>query len=454
MRKMNSHLVLIGTLALLGWVQTTQANIRYYCLYELAEMSDVVFTGKVTAVSDASAKVTVTNVLMGKLAEEKVSVSPAKVRSCIMEHENFAKNETVLIFGTKDGKGRVTAVADGYGKRTLDVEDPQATLGTVKRILEINGMEEDARNKAMLAEARNPDALMRMETHHYITSRIGHGDQRDKYKDELVALIKYPDPQVQQAGLNAVQYIRDDDLVPLLIECTQQEDIVVIKGASMALARHDTPESAAALIALSQHENPKIRIRAAIDLGNGITQPGAIEALMVLLDDPDTEVRAMAPRRFVRWFRRGQAGEVVPKLVEMLDDENWRIRSEAAHALGEYRTPETVGPLLETLKKSGPQDGNVRWMTLNALYCHCSKGGSRERAMVDEQIELIAGILTESTPDTDYRTSFNVVGILSFSSTEQAEKALEWAAKHHDKKDIRDYAKRCLTEEYKQTIRK
>ncbi|MHC4927953.1 MAG: HEAT repeat domain-containing protein, partial [Planctomycetota bacterium] len=88
---------------------------------------------------------------------------------------------------------------------------------------------------------------------------------------------------------------------PLLIECTQQEDIVVIKGASMALARHDTPESAAALIALSQHENPKIRIRAAIDLGNGITQPGAIEALMVLLDDPDTEVRAMAPRRFVRW---------------------------------------------------------------------------------------------------------------------------------------------------------
>ncbi|MHC4989259.1 MAG: HEAT repeat domain-containing protein [Planctomycetota bacterium] len=453
MKKGQAYISFLCALIWAGFIQTAQADMRLYCLYEFAERSDVVFTGTVTAVSDKQAKVTVTEVLFGEMTEEKVSVSPTKVRSCVMEHMNFAVDESVLIFGTRESKGRITVVEAGYGKRTLDVEDPQATLATVRRILVINVMDEDARHKAMLTEATNKDDLMRFEAHHYITGRIGHGDQRDRYKDELIALIENPDPQVQRTGLQGVEYIRDADLVPLLVECTQQDDMQVIEAASMALKNHDTPESAAALIALTRHMNPKIRIRAAVDLGNGSTQPEAIEALTVLLDDPETEVRAMTPRRFVRWFRRGQAGEVIPKLVEMLEDENWQVRSEAAHALGEYRTPETVGPLLDTLKKSSPQDGNVQWMTLNALYCHCSKGGSRERAMVDEQIDLVAGILLKSTPNTDYRTSFNAVGILSFSSTEQAKNALQWAAIHHDKRDIRDYAKRCLTNEYKKTTR-
>ena len=453
MRKGPAYISLICTLILTAFVQTAQAVPPSYCLYEFAERSDVVFTGTVTAVSDKQAKVTVTEVLFGEMTEEKVSVSPTKVRSCVMEHMNFAVDESVLIFGTRESKGRITVVEAGYGKRTLDVEDPQATLATVRRILVINVMDEDARHKAMLTEATNKDDLMRRESHRYIISRIGHSEQRSQYKDELITLIKNPDPQIKRTGIQAVECIQDNDLVPLLAECSQDDDMQVIEAASMALKNHDTPESAAALIALTQHKNTKIRIRAAIDLGNGITQPEAIEALTVLLDDPDTEVRAMAPRRFVRWFRRGQAGEVIPKLVQMLDDENWQVRSEAAHALGEYRTPETVGPLLDTLKKSSPQDGNVQWMTLNALYCHCSKGGSRERAMVDEQIDLVAGILLKSTPNTDYRTSFNAVGILSFSSTEQAKNALQWAAKHHDKKDIRNYAKRCLTNEYKKTTR-
>ncbi len=454
MRITKSNLVLIALLTFAAFTQTAQAKIRHFCLYELAEKSDVVFTGKVTTVSEKNAKVVVKDVLFGELAEEKVSVSPVQIRSCIMLHKNFSIDESVLIFGTQESKGRVMVVEAGHGKRSLKPENQLSTLATVKRILEINRLDEDARHKAMLSEVRNSDALMRMEVHRYIVSRIAHSDQRDRYKDELVALIKDPDPQVQRTALQAVQYIRDDDLVPLLAECTQRDDIQIIEAASMALSQHDTPESTKALIALTRHENPKIRIRAAVDLGNGITQPEAIEALTELLDDPDVEVRAMTPRRFVKWFRRGQAGEVIPQLVELLEDENWQIRSNAAHALGEYRTHETIGPLLETLKKCGPEDGNVRWMTLNALYCHCSKGGARERAIVDDQIDLIAGIVTESTPETDYRTSLNAIGILSCSSTEEAKKALKWAAKHHDKKDIRNYAKRCLKDEYNKTIRK
>jgi len=425
-------------------VKPAHADMRYFCLYELAEQSDLVFTGKVTALTDDAASIAVSEVLSGKLETNEVSVTPIKLRHCVGLSINFSIDEEVLIFGKKGYKQHVTVAADGHGKRALYPNTQQTEIAAAKRLLVISELNEHAKNKAMLAEVKSNNERLRFEAHHYIISRISQSERRDVYKDDLVSLIQDTDPEIQRTGLQGVQFIQDPNLIPLLAERTHSENVHIVKVASMALAQHDTPESAGALIALTKHDNPEIRIRAAIDLGNGSTHPEAKEALRVLLDDKDPKVRAMAPRRFVRWFRRGQADEVLPKLVEMLNDEEPKVCAEAAHVLGECRNSELVPPLLKTLKNH-PQDKDIQWMTLNALYCHYSKGDNKAQELINDEINLITIILTGMGPDTDYRSSFNAVGILDLSSKEVAKESLKWAAKNHPNKEIRAYAQRCLS---------
>lgn len=419
------------------------AKMRFFTMLELAEESDVVFVGKVTAVAKDTASVTIDEVLYGKLDKESVFVSPTHIQHCTGLSVNFTVGEQALVFGKKMDDSRIIVAASGHGKITLSPEKQKAELLAVKHLVTIAPLEERQKNEAMLTLARNQNERLRSESHHYIVSKISHCELRDQYKDDLVSLISDADPEIQRVGLQGIQFVQAQDAIPRIAELARCENLDVVSAASIALGQYDTQESVAALIALTKHENPQIRIRACIDI-DGSRRSEAKEALKQLLHDKDPKVRAMGPRGLVCWLRRNEANDVLPRLVELLNDSNSEVRASAADYLGECRNSELIPPLVVALKQE-PQDENLKCSILKALYCHYSKGDANAKDAIDKDIQLIVAALISGGPNDRFGPSFHAVGILNLSPKAEAKDALKWAVQSHPNKEIRAYAERCLS---------
>lgn len=422
-----------------------RADMRIVSMLELAGQSNVVFTGKVDAVGADSATIAVDEVLSGELqAGTSVSVSPITLLQCIGASPNFSVAERVLLFGTKAEGDRVKLNGDGQGKIPLPPSRETMEISAAKRLVALARLDEHAMNVAMLALVRSENDRLRGEARSHVTSKIAGSKSRDRYKDDLVALIGDPDAGLQITGLYGLQFIRAPEAVPRISELTRSDDSNVVPAASMALRPYDTPESVAALILLTRHTNPQIRIRACIDI-RGSRRPEAKEALKQLLSDTDPKVRALAPVGFVEWLRREEAADALPRLVEMLDDEVPEVRARAADTLGESRNSGLVPPLIAALKNPA-QDRNVKRSILNALGRHYSNGDSTARAAIDNDLEPIVTELKAGGPNDGNGPSFQAVGILGLSQKPEARNALEWAARSHPSKEIQVYARRSLSD--------
>ena len=437
--------VLFSGMALLMFALAVpaHANMRFFTMLELAEQSDVVFVGKVTAVADDAATLTIDDVLAGKLDMESVSVSPIHIEHCVGRSINFSMGEQALIFGKKTDGKQVTVAAGGQGKIKLTPEKQKMDILAAKGMLAIAPLEEHKKNEAMLALVKDENERLRSESRHYVVSRISHSNLRDQYKSDLVSLIEDADPAIQRTGLQGIQFVRAEDSISRIAELTRSENLGVVSAASMALGQYDTQESVAALIALTKHKNPQTRIRACIDIDRS-RRPEAKEALRQLLDDEDPNVRAMGPRGLVYWLRRNEADDILPRLTEMLSDADPKVRASAADNLGECRNADLVPPLLAALKTE-PRDENINRSLLSALYCHYSKGDAKAKELIDKDIQMVIAALKGGGPDDAFGPSFQAVGILNLSCMIEAKNALKWAALSHPNKEIRAYAERSLT---------
>jgi HEAT repeat protein len=243
---------------------------------------------------------------------------------------------------------------------------------------------------------------------------------------------------VRTAALSGLQFARSDEALPLIIEATRDDSPRVVSQASMALGQYDTPESVAALIALTRSPDADIRTRAAIDLDDS-RRPEAKQALKRLLDDPDPTVRAHAPRRFFGLLRRGQADDVVPTLISMLDDPVDEVRAAAAHALGESRNSAAVEPLVGVLQREAIGPGTEDW-TLKALALLYTRAGPEARRVIEFNLDLIIASLKRG----QWHASWGAAEILGSAKTPQAIAALEWAAEEHPLPGVRDLAAHLL----------
>lgn len=424
-------------------VMPVSAMMRYYTMLELAEKSDVVFVGKVTVIGEETASVAVDEVFCGKLSADLVLVTPVTISSCTGRRPNLSIGEQVLIFGNEIGNKHVTLTMGGQGKRTLVPESRKMELQALSKLLAIAPLVEHKKNEAMLTLVRSQNERLRSESRSYIISKLSYSELREEYKDDLVALIMDDDPELQRTGLQALRFVKVPTSIPRIVELTHGENPAIVSAASMALGQYDTEESVAALIALTKHENAQIKIRACIDIDRS-RRPEAKEALKQLLDDADPKVRARGPRGLVYWLRRNEADDVLPRLIEMLEDEDPMVRASAADKLGECRNTELVPPLLGALRKE-TKDENIRRSILNALYCHYSKGDAKAKELIDKDLGLIIDALKKGGPHDNFGPSFQAVGILGFSSKAEAGEALKWAADSHPNKEIRAYAERCLS---------
>ena len=146
-----------------------------------------------------------------------------------------------------------------------------------------------------------------------------------------------------------------------LIEDLNDQDEFVVEAAAGELEMMGE-ESVDALMALAiedlLHQKKNIRLNAAKILG-AMSYPKSINALILTLRDNNKLVRREASTAL---SRMGQLA--VDPLIEILDDEDWRVRGAAAWALGNLKDDAAIEPLEALLED---ESGYVRAGAVNAI---------------------------------------------------------------------------------------
>jgi HEAT repeat protein len=427
----------------------THALGRMYSLLELAQQSDLVFAGTVERVDEKTATVRIEKILAGSHEGERVVVTPITASTDVGPYVNIKAGEAVLMFTKTGAPGDpITVVGGGQGNRPLDPATREADITAAARVLEIAALkEEDAINRAMLAEATSANLRLRLVACGYVSGKISDSKLRNDYAKELVTLLDNLDPLVHRAALDALRFVDAPSAIPRIIALTRSTDAGVVNSASLTLGRYRTPECTAALIALTENPQADIRARAVLDLGNNrhdLILPELVRsALVARLEDQDPKVRAVALTALVYSLRDGQADELIPRIAALLQDPTEDVAASAARALGETRNPAAIGPLLEVLQRPAlPR--NLQYFTLQALDSHYSKDKPDAQPIVDKQMELVITALKNDTATAGFGPAFQAVGILDLCRLPQARAALEWAAAAHPNSEVRDYAQRSL----------
>lgn len=244
---------------------TLHAKIYHYSLLELSEMADLTLIGQVEIVKEKSADVSVSSVLSGRFSEEKISVSPIYSHHCKGESINFKNGENVLLFLKVNPKGNLEVPAGGQGKIQLTDANRNNYISAAKLLIEINTQNEVGKYTALYKEAKNPNPLIHSSVIHYFSLPQSQREAVDfsTYKTNMISLINDPNPYAQETGLRAIyRNIKDDSLIPRLIELTQSEVFSVVISAMSNLEQYNTDASSNAFIELTKHKNESIQMGA------------------------------------------------------------------------------------------------------------------------------------------------------------------------------------------------
>lgn len=431
-RKMVAAFQIALLLILTLWIRPVLAFVPpNVSTLEMAQDSDIVLVGTMRNLRGVNAQFVVEQVLKGAGIAPVVEVTPVASDLPTMGARRFQEGETLVLFLKRGAV--LTIMVNGWGALTFTPETKTATVEAVKHLLQLPPRsDKDAMARAMLSLAVSDNFLLRGEAHRYIGSHLNHNDARQKYQKELVELLKHPAADVRGAALQGLRFVQAAEALPLIIEISRGTDMHLADSASMALAPYETPESVAALIALTRHANPDLRVRALIDLDDS-PRPEAKVALVALLDDPDPKVRALAPRGLVMWLRRGEAKEVLPKIVKMLDDPVDEVRVRAAQELGESRDADVIPALLDVLRRPNLSEGleGRTVQSLSMIYSHLT---------INKQIEDNLPLLIAALDRGRWIAGLNALSILSRNKTPEAIAALRRAAAGHPNADIRKFA--------------
>ncbi len=159
---------------------------------------------------------------------------------------------------------------------------------------------------------------------------------------KAIELLKDRDERVRAAALRAAAALAPAQLGKSLAMVAREQSPVVLRALAESLARVPGPTAVERLVALLEHEDGEVRLRAAESLRRR-AEPAAAAALIAHINDDDVEVRARAVR----------ATRDPEQLQGHLDDPEAMVRQAALAALIEQRgkhqaLDRTLRELLET----------------------------------------------------------------------------------------------------------
>ena len=416
----------------------------------MTQQSDLILVGTLRDIRDGRAQLEVEQTLKGDAVAPLVSVAPVTDSPVSMEQRIFrmgqriSKNgESVLLFLTRDptDPALYNIMVSGWSAVQLAPDNRVERIEAVEYLLALPALaEKDAIARAMLKVADSDNAFLRTVAAQTVRDLPRDRDNTLLYEPELLALLRSPRRNVRQTALNGLEHLASPRALPLLIEIARGDDENLAASASLALGKYDTTESVATLIELSHHRNSRLRQRAIVDLGNiNSERPEIKAALIVALDDADPTVRALAPTRFIGLLREKRADDVVPKIIEMLNDPVAEVQINAAVALRESAGVAAVAPLFEVLRRP-KLDANLESMVVSSLARIYFLSEAPARPPIDDDIERIVAFIERNR---DYAASGGL-SLLAASATPQTLAALRQIAANHPDKHAREYAQELV----------
>jgi HEAT repeat protein len=411
-----------------------------YTTLELIEEANLVVLGTVRSVNDEVALVSVDCVLDGTLNTNEITIAPSRLQEGWLSQTTiFAPGDEVVLLLKIGSKGSTpTIIGHGSGKISLSSETKAEVTEAVRKLIQITRMtDDDKKDRAMLAEAASKNSLLRSNSHSYISGKISHSKLRQNYKDSLVNLLNSMENDVKLAALRGLQFVSAEEAIPQIIQATEHTDAQLAQAASLALAQYDTPETVAALIAMTTRHDKDLTARALIDLSYS-RRPEAKNTIVSFLDDENSSVRATSASALIFSLRRKVADEAIPKLISLLQDPDDDVRFNAACALGESRSPIAVEPLISVLRTGDPNTRSYA-KAVDAISMLDIRDASA-RKIIQDNLPLIAKVLEQGTQ----HVPLYAIGILAHLRTPEAIAIIREAAGNHPSLDARSSAKRTL----------
>jgi HEAT repeat protein len=169
----------------------------------------------------------------------------------------------------------------------------------------------------------------------------------DTHRAMLRRLLLDRHPAVQLAAASCLGRVADSDLVSLIVETLPGRPVAVRHYLFAALRQcwqHTVPLVARRLRA----DTPPRRLEVWINLAESLAMPAVLAPVLPLATHPDRDVRLAVARALKHYFHP----QTPDALYALLDDEDWRVRAQAARALGALKVLEAIGPLGKLLRDS------------------------------------------------------------------------------------------------------
>ncbi|MCX6344376.1 MAG: hypothetical protein NT018_04795 [Armatimonadetes bacterium] len=420
-----------------GVVTPANAYSEDYTTLNLVGKSDLIVVGKVTTTTENTATVKVSKTLFGRTPSATISISPVIAVGDMGSWVNLKPGDEIIamLISTKT-KNEYTIAEQFHGKIALTPQDRSDAIYALERIIKMSAMSEDSRIKAMLSLVTSDNKILRQDARWYVGGELSNSKLAKNYSKELIALLKSKDLDLQGRALSALSKAKVAAAIPEIIRASR--DVDLYGSACWALKQYDTPETAAALIALSYNNNTDV-CTASMSALRESRRPEVKKRLIELLGYNDPKIRGFAISSLMNYLQRGEADEALPRMLGMLDDPAENVQESAAREVGESRNPIVIEPLLDVLRRPNLRE-QLELRTIESLNVACGDPKKKCAKIIADNLPIIIEIMERGHERADTEAA----KILAQIGTPEAIAALKKAADSAPREENRLCAKRLL----------
>ena len=168
---------------------------------------------------------------------------------------------------------------------------------------------------------------------------------REQDADVIAGLLTDPSAPVRLIAIDAAARLKTQTLMRRELDTLPLRQDAVQSYQYSALARH-TRLVGEVLLERLPHDASRTQLIAWIDAAGALAIPAALDRVRDLATHPEPEVRLHVARA----LRRHAQPETPPVLLRLLNDTDWRVRAQAARALGALRCGGAITELMRTVR--------------------------------------------------------------------------------------------------------
>jgi len=269
------------------------------------------------------------------------------------------------------GTAKVTEVADAL--RRLPPQDAleQITMAVASRVAPeqlvqlARTVREERWVRRVLAQASSRWWWRRLDAARLLAVVAGMRD-----RSLLMRLLADPHPAVQAAATTCLSRLGDSVLVEHVLD-TLHTRCMVVRVFQLGILRQAWKDTVPALVERLRPGTPVARLEVWITLAEQLGDPRCLPALIALRHHPLPQVRISTTRALRGYFHEDAA----VALREMMTDDDWRVRAQAARALGTIGAGGAVPELTRAL------EDRSWWVRFRAALALAQLGEAGRRAL-------------------------------------------------------------------------